>query len=79
MLVGLLLNFVGLDPIKALIYSAVGNGIVAPLILYFIVVLARNKKVMGDWRINKLEMFLGYGIAIIMAVAGVAAIVGMLS
>jgi Mn2+/Fe2+ NRAMP family transporter len=36
MLIGLGLNFIGLDPIKALIYSAVGNGIVAPVILVLI-------------------------------------------
>src|SRR5208282_5700124 len=37
LLIGLGLNFVGLNPIKALIYSAVGNGIVAPIVLLFIV------------------------------------------
>ena len=30
--VGLGINFLGIDPIKALIYSAVANGIVAPLV-----------------------------------------------
>ena len=37
LLIGLGLNFIGLNPIKALIYSAVGNGIVAPVVLVFIV------------------------------------------
>ena len=40
---GLLLNFTGLDPIKALIYSAVLNGLVAPLILILIVDMGGTK------------------------------------
>ncbi|MCP6756053.1 divalent metal cation transporter, partial [Klebsiella pneumoniae] len=32
-LLGLSINFIGIDPIKALIYSAVANGIVAPVVL----------------------------------------------
>lgn len=46
MFIGLLLNFVGIDPIKALIYSAVANGLIAPVVLVLIVQLAGNKKVM---------------------------------
>ena len=75
MLVGLGMNFIGLDPIKALIYSAIGNGIVAPLILAFIVLLSSNKKVMGEEWVNKpLVTAIGWFVTILMAVAGVAAI-----
>ena len=52
MLVGMGLNFIGLDPIRALIYSAVANGLVAPIVLAFIVVISSDKKVMGEW-VNK--------------------------
>lgn len=51
MAIGLALNFIGLDSIKALIYSAVVNGLVAPVILALIVILSSNKKIMGK-RIN---------------------------
>jgi Mn2+/Fe2+ NRAMP family transporter len=74
MLVGLGMNFIGLDPIKALIYSAMGNGIVAPLILAFIVLLSSNKKVMGDWVNKPTTTLLGWFVTILMAVAGIAAI-----
>ncbi|MGE5392882.1 MAG: NRAMP family divalent metal transporter [Candidatus Saccharibacteria bacterium] len=47
-LAGLIMNFVGLDPIKALIYSAIANGVVAPVILILIVVLSSDRKVMGE-------------------------------
>ena len=42
-IIGILLNFVGIDPIKALIYSAVANGIIAPFILVFIVKISSKK------------------------------------
>jgi len=75
MLIGLGLNFIGLDPIKALIYSAIGNGLVAPIILFLIVRISSNKKVMGDWTNKPLTTALGWAITLIMAVAGIAAIV----
>lgn len=74
MLIGLSLNFVGIDPIKALIYSAAGNGIVAPFILFFIVKLSSNKKVMGHWVNRRLTTAIGWFTTVIMAVAGLAAI-----
>jgi NRAMP (natural resistance-associated macrophage protein)-like metal ion transporter len=77
MLVGLGLNFVGLDPIKALIYSAVANGIVAPFVLFFIVKISSNKKIMGHWRNHGLVTAIGWLTTIIMAAAGIAAIISL--
>jgi NRAMP (natural resistance-associated macrophage protein)-like metal ion transporter len=77
MLVGLAINFIGLDPIKALIYSAVVNGIVAPVILTLIVITSSNSKIMGDWVNKKSTTVFGWLITAIMAVAGVAAIWAM--
>ena len=77
MVVGMGLNFIGLNPIKALIYSAVANGLVAPVILYFIVSLGSNKSVMGQYTNSRLVTMLGWLITIIMAIAGVAVIVSL--
>ena len=44
---GLLLNFIGIDPIKALVYSAVVNGVVAVPLIGIIALIARNKRIMG--------------------------------
>lgn len=74
MMVGLGLNFVGLNPIKALIYSAVLNGIVAPVILVLILLIARNKKLMGEWVNGKLAAGFGWFLTILMSLAGLAAI-----
>jgi Mn2+/Fe2+ NRAMP family transporter len=77
MLVGLGLNFVGLDPIKALIYSAIANGLVAPFILFFIVKISSNKKVMGHWRNKPLTTAIGWVTTAVMAAAGIAAIISL--
>jgi NRAMP (natural resistance-associated macrophage protein)-like metal ion transporter len=78
MTIGLVLNFVGLDPIKALIYSAVANGIVAPVILVLIVDISDNKKIMGQRTNGKILSTLGWITAIVMIIAGVATIAAML-
>ncbi len=48
-LIGLLLNFIGVNPIKALIYTAVINGIIAVPILAMIVHIGNDKKIMGKY------------------------------
>jgi Mn2+/Fe2+ NRAMP family transporter len=78
MVVGLGLNFVGLNPIKALIYSAVLNGAVAPVIIVLILLIARNKKIMGEWKNGKASAGLGWALAVMMAVAGIAAIYSLI-
>ncbi|HVV66523.1 MAG TPA: divalent metal cation transporter [Candidatus Saccharimonadales bacterium] len=74
MIVGLSINFIGLNPIKALIYSAVANGIVAPLILGLIVLISSNRKIMGHWVNRPFTTTIGWLTTAIMAVSGVAAI-----
>jgi len=78
MLVGLGLNFIGLDPIKALIYSAVANGIVAPIVLFLIVIISSNKRIMGEWVNKRSTTFLGWVVTLIMAGAGGAAIIALI-
>lgn len=77
MLVGLGINFVGIDPIKALIYSAFLNGLVAPLILALIVIIASNKKVMGRWVNKRKTTFVGWVVTGVMAAVGVIGVVSL--
>jgi len=73
-LIGLALNFVGIDPIKALIYSAVANGIVAPIVLALIVLISSSRLIMGEWVNRRTVTWLGWMVVAIMTVAGGAAI-----
>ncbi|MDO8513705.1 MAG: divalent metal cation transporter [bacterium] len=73
-LVGLGINFIGLDPIKALIYAAVANGLAAPLLLIIIVLTSSSKKIMGVHASGMGSKILGWLCAGLMTVAGVATI-----
>src|SRR3989344_5510026 len=72
--IGVALNFIGVDPIKALIYSAVANGLVAPPILVLIVLLSSNNKIMGKDTNHKLVTVIGWVVVVAMAMAGLATI-----
>ncbi len=73
-LVGLGMNFLGIDPIKALIYSAIANGIVAPVVLTLIVLISSNKHIMGEWVNKRSTTNIGWVVTGVMIVAGLAAI-----
>lgn len=59
-LMGLLINFVGIPPIKALFYSAVINGVLAVPLIFIIIRVANNPKVMGQYRNRWLANTLGW-------------------
>ncbi len=79
MLIGLGMNFIGLDPIKALIYSAIANGLVAPIVLFLIVRISSNKKVMGEWANKPIITTIGWITTGLMTLSGAAAIVALFS
>ncbi|MBK7589652.1 MAG: divalent metal cation transporter [Bacteroidetes bacterium] len=69
LVLGLTLNYVGISPIKALIYTAVLYGITAPVLIAIILHIANNKKIMGDNVNSKLSNILGFLALIIMTLA----------
>jgi len=50
--IGLSLNFVGIDPIRALFWAAVINGVVAAPIMAVLMLMAGNRRVMGKFTIS---------------------------
>lgn len=76
-IIGILLNFIGINPIKALIYSAIANGIVAPVILIFIVRISASKKIMGEFKNSRTTNILGWIATIFMGVTAIAAIISL--
>ncbi len=49
-LIGLALDFVGVNPIKALVYAAVFNGVAAVPLIFIIAKTARNRSIMREYR-----------------------------
>ncbi len=75
LIIGVIAEFMHLDPIKGLIYAAVANGVIAPIILYFVVRLSGNTRIMGEHANGKFASFFGWATIVIMVVSGAAAIV----
>ena len=73
--VGALLNFSPLDPVKALFWSAVVNGVVAVPVMAMMLLLASRRDVMGAFVLPRLLKLVGWLATAIMA----AAAVGMLA
>jgi NRAMP (natural resistance-associated macrophage protein)-like metal ion transporter len=71
LILGLSLNYIGISPIKALIYSAILYGLTAPVLIAIILHISNNKKIMGKNTNGKISNILGYAALILMTVAGV--------
>ena len=74
LLVGLSLNFFGVSPIKALLYTAISYGLTAPVMIAIILHIGNNKKIMGKHTNSKLSNILGFITLILMTAAAVALI-----
>ena len=75
MILGIGLNFIGIDPIKALIYSAVLNGIISPIILFFIVKISAREDVMGQFKNKKIANILGWFITVFLFIVSITTII----
>ena len=69
---GVVLNFTPIDPIKALFWSAVINGVIALPIMIVMMLLGSNERVMGKFRIGKRLRWLGWLATLVMLIAVVA-------
>jgi len=67
------LNFIGISPVKALIYSAILYGITSPVLIAIILHVANNKKIMGQYKSGYVSNTLGI-IALIFMTAAVVAL-----
>lgn len=74
LILGLAMNYIGISPIDALIYTAILYGITAPVLIAIILHISNNKKIMGEFVNGKILNILGFGAFIVMTVAAVALI-----
>lgn len=69
---GLGINFLSVDPMRALYWAAVVNGLLAPPLMVVTMLIARNKAVMGDLAISRGLSFGGWlSTAVMFAVAAI--------
>jgi NRAMP (natural resistance-associated macrophage protein)-like metal ion transporter len=71
-MLGAAMNFVGINPIKALYYTAVINGLVAPPLLWLIMLIGNNRKIMNDKVNGRASNILGWFTTIAMTMAAAA-------
>ena len=72
LVVGLCLEFIGISPIQALIYTAVLYGLTAPVMIAIVIHICNNKKVMGEYTNKKWSNVLGSITLILMSAAAFA-------
>lgn len=69
LLLALTIDFIGLSPIKALLWTAVLYGLTAPIMIGLILHIANNKKIMGQHTNTALSNALGVSALILMSLA----------
>ncbi len=77
-LIGLCINFIGIDPIKALYYSAAINGLIAPPLLVIILLIANNKTIMKTKTNPMFINFLGILAVVVMGISAIGLIIQLL-
>ena len=76
-LIGMSLDWFGINPIMALYYAAMLNGLAAPPLMALVIMIANRKDIMGRYVNSKASNVLGWVIVLIMTLAGVALIVNL--
>lgn len=70
-LIGLLVNFTSIKPFQMLYYTAILNGICAPLLLLLIMLIGNNKKIMGEHTNSTISNIFGWMITLVMTLASI--------
>jgi NRAMP (natural resistance-associated macrophage protein)-like metal ion transporter len=71
-IIGLMINFIGINPIKALVFTAVFNGIAAVPLIFIIARMAGSKKIMGEYKSGWLSNVFVWATFVLMGAAAVA-------
>jgi Mn2+/Fe2+ NRAMP family transporter len=72
LLAGLAMQFSGISPVKALLYTAILYGLTSPVLIAVILHIGNNKKIMGKHTNTRLSNILGFLTFILMTAAAVA-------
>lgn len=74
LMMSLVINLIGLSPIKALLYTAILYGLTSPVLIAMVLHIANNKKIMKEHTNGKLSNVLGFVTLIVMTAAAIALI-----
>jgi Mn2+/Fe2+ NRAMP family transporter len=68
-IIGVGLNFIGLNPIRALYWSAILNGIVATPLMVMLMLMSSSKAVIGNFELPTYLRIVGWAATAVMSVA----------
>lgn len=74
-LIGLGIDYAPIDPIRALFWSAVLNGVIAVPIMAAMMVVVSRRQIMGDFIATRSQRLFGWAATLVMAMAAVAMLV----
>ena len=70
--IGTIMSLMELDPIKALVWSAIVNGVISVPIMVVMMWIGQSKRAMGALTMSPRHRFFGWGATIVMGVAVIA-------
>ena len=71
-LIGTVIDFTPVDPIKALVWSAVVNGVIAVPIMVVMMWLGTKREILGDYTLTLRHRVLGWLATLVMGAAVIA-------
>lgn len=77
--IGVGLNFFHINPITALFYTGILNGLISPVLIFLITRIASNPSIMGNRTNEKVTVFFGYFTTVVMTLAAGALIWSLVS
>jgi len=78
-LIGMSINLLGINPIKALYYAAALNGLVAPALMILVISIANNKDIMGKFVNKRNSNIIGWVIIVVMSIAAILFIIDLIT
>ena len=70
--IGTLMSVLELDPIKALVWSAIVNGVISVPIMVAMMMIGQSKRIMGEFTMSLRHRFFGWGATFVMGIAVLA-------
>ncbi|MGB2622042.1 MAG: divalent metal cation transporter [Candidatus Acidiferrum sp.] len=77
MALGFVLNYLRLNAVKMLFWSAVINGLLAPPLILLVILLTSNRKVMGEHVNSPVLRYLGWATFVVMAAAAAGMLISL--